>query len=88
MAAALADKIKQTQDSFPPRPNSGAVEPCPFAKPTAKAEPSPVEVKNAFALTQYGENASSAAATVVISGTMENDSQQIHRPPHFILHNS
>lgn len=63
MAAALADKIKQTQNSFPPRPNSGAVEPCPFAKPTAKAEPSPVAVKNAFALTQYGDNAPSAAAT-------------------------
>ena len=62
MAAPIAEKIKQTQNAFPPRP-PGAVEPCPFAKLTAKAEPSPVEVKNAFALTQYGNTMPPAATT-------------------------
>ncbi len=62
MAAAIAEKIKETQKAFPPRP-PGAVEACPFAKPTAKAEPSPVEVKNAFALTQYGSTMPPAATT-------------------------
>jgi len=61
MVAPLADKIKQTQNSFSPRP-PGAVEPCPFAKPVAKAEPSAVEIKNAFALTQYGSSPPPTAA--------------------------
>ncbi len=51
MADPVAEKIQQTQNSFPPRP-PGAVEPCPFAKSVAKAEPSPVAVKTNFALTQ------------------------------------
>jgi hypothetical protein len=55
MADPIAEKIKQTQNSFPTRA-PGAVEPCPFAKPVAKAESAPVEVKTAFALTQYGTN--------------------------------
>ena len=62
MAGAVADKIKTTQKSFPPRP-PGAVEPCPFAKPVAKAEPMPVDVKTAFALTQYGSSAPATATT-------------------------
>lgn len=63
MAGATGDKIKQMQSSFPPRP-TGAVEPCPYAKTqVAKAEPSPVEVQTAFALTQYGSTAPATAAT-------------------------
>ena len=62
MPATSAEKIKQTQNAFPPRP-SGAVEPCPYAKPVAKNEPPPVDVKNAFALTQYGNNAPLPATT-------------------------
>ncbi len=53
MADPLAEKIKQTQNAFPPRP-PGAVEPCPFAKAVAKPDAPPVEVKTSFALTQYG----------------------------------
>ena len=61
MASALGDKINQTQNSFPSR-QPGAVESCPFAKPVAaKNDTSPVEVKNAFALTQYGSTAPTAA---------------------------
>lgn len=51
MASEIADKIKQTQNSFPPR-SPAAVEPCPLAKPVSKEEPSAVDVKTAFALTQ------------------------------------
>ena len=51
MAFKLAEKIKKTQNLFAPR-KPGAVEPCPFAKPVLKEEPSPVDVTNAFALTQ------------------------------------
>lgn len=51
MAFKLADKIKKTQNLFSPR-KPGAVEPCPYAKPIAKPAPSPVDVTNAFALTQ------------------------------------
>lgn len=61
MAGELADKIRNTQNSFPPR-QPGAVEPCPFAKPVVKAEVASVEVKNAFMLTQYGSNAPVATA--------------------------
>ena len=50
MANALADKIKQTQNSFPSQP-AGAVAACPFAAPVSKAPP-PVDVKTNFALTQ------------------------------------
>lgn len=53
MPVPVAEKIQQTQNSFPPRA-PGAVEQCPYAKTVAKTEPSPVEVKTAFALTQYG----------------------------------
>lgn len=55
MADSLAEKINRTQNAFPPRP-PGAVEPCPFAKPTVKENAPPVDVKTAFALTQYGGN--------------------------------
>lgn len=51
MAFNLADKIKKTHNLFAPR-KPGAVEPCPSAKPIAKPAPSPVDVTNAFALTQ------------------------------------
>jgi hypothetical protein len=51
MASELADKIRQTQNSFPPQP-PGAVESCPLAKPTPKEEPAAIDVKTAFALTQ------------------------------------
>ena len=51
MAGAVADKIRNTQNSFPPR-TPGAVEPCPNAKPVLKENPLPVDVTNAFALTQ------------------------------------
>lgn len=51
MAGELADKIKQTQNSFSSR-SPGAVEPCPFAKQIAPKEPPTVDVKTAFALTQ------------------------------------
>jgi len=52
MSSALADKIKETQNSFAKR-LPGAVEACPFAKQApSEAPPSPVSVSNAFALTQ------------------------------------
>ncbi len=50
MATDLADKIKKTQNSFPPQ-TPGAVAACPFAN-VAKTPPPPVEVKTAFMLTQ------------------------------------
>ena len=54
MADGLADKIKQTQNSFPAQP-PGAVAPCPFATPSAKAPtppPMPLETKTNYTLTQ------------------------------------
>jgi len=60
MASETADKINQTQSSFPPRP-PGAVETCPFAKPVAKVEPLPVNVKTNFALTQHGSDSPAMA---------------------------
>ena len=62
MPDSLAEKIKQTQNSFPPRP-PGAVEPCPFAKPAAKPDAPPVDVKTNFALTQYGDSPSMPTGT-------------------------
>lgn len=53
MPDPVAEKIKQTQNAFPPHAPS-AVESCPYAKTVAEAEPSPVTVKTAFGLTQYG----------------------------------
>lgn len=54
MADGLADKIKQTQNSFPPRP-PGAVAACPSSSPDSKAPtppPMPLDMKTAFSLTQ------------------------------------
>jgi hypothetical protein len=53
MPNPLADKIRQTQNSFPPQA-PGAVAACPFAKPVSETPPStsPVEVKTAFMMTQ------------------------------------
>ena len=50
MSNPIADKIKQTQNSFPPQP-PGAVAVCPVMKKVVEAPP-PVEVETAFALTQ------------------------------------
>lgn len=50
MEPALADRIRQTQSSFPAE-KPGAVAQCPF-KETAAETPPPVEVKTAYALTQ------------------------------------
>ncbi len=54
MPITLADKIKQTQSSFPSQP-PGSVVTCPLNKttetPTSKA--TPVEVETAFQLTQH-----------------------------------
>ncbi len=63
MAGELADKIKKTQNSFAPR-SPGVVEPCPYAKPIAKPAPSPVDVTNAFALTQNVQQAMGAGNKV------------------------
>lgn len=54
METAVAQKIKQTQNSFPPQA-PGAVAACPFAKTPSETSPStasPVEVQTAFMLTQ------------------------------------
>lgn len=51
MSNALADKIKNTQNSFAPR-QPGATVPCPFAKSVSEAPTVPVEVKTDFSLTQ------------------------------------
>lgn len=56
MATATGERFKETQNSFPPRP-PGAVEPCPFTKTGVQPAAPPVEVKTAFALTQYGNRA-------------------------------
>ncbi len=50
MPNPLADKIKNTQNSFASQP-PGSVTACPFKKTVSEA-PSPVEVETAFALTQ------------------------------------
>jgi hypothetical protein len=51
MASALADKIKQTQNSFPPQ-KPGAVAACPYAAPVSAEEAAPVEMKSFYDLTQ------------------------------------
>ena len=51
MAKTLADKIKNTQNSFAPQP-PGATVGCPFAKTVSETAIAPVEVKTDFALTQ------------------------------------
>jgi hypothetical protein len=50
MPTVLADKIKNTQNSFAPQP-TGSVAACPYKKIVAESKP-PVEVETAFALTQ------------------------------------
>ena len=50
MPNTLADRIRQTQNSFASQP-PGSVAACPFKKTVAEAPP-PVEVETAFALTQ------------------------------------
>lgn len=50
MPNPLADKIKNTQNSFASQP-PGSVAACPFKK-TVSETPTPVEVKTDFALTQ------------------------------------
>lgn len=51
MPNALADKIKNTQNSFAPQ-QPGSVVACPFAKTVSEAPTAPVEVKTDFSLTQ------------------------------------
>lgn len=51
MPNALADKIKQTQNSFAPQPPA-AVAACPYAASASAIPPPPVEVKTSFMLTQ------------------------------------
>ncbi|HMS43424.1 MAG TPA: hypothetical protein PKE69_24555 [Pyrinomonadaceae bacterium] len=51
MSKTLADKIKNTQNSFAPQP-PGATVPCPFAKTVSESPTAPVEVKTDFSLTQ------------------------------------
>ena len=50
MPNTLADRIRQTQNSFASQP-PGSVAACPFKKTVAEASP-PVEVETAFQLTQ------------------------------------
>ena len=50
MPNTLADRIRQTQNSFASQP-PGSVAACPFKKTVAEAPP-PVEVETAFQLTQ------------------------------------
>ena len=50
MPNTLADRIRQTQNSFASQP-PGSVAACPFKKTIAEA-PAPVEVETAFQLTQ------------------------------------
>lgn len=51
MPTPIAEKVKNTQSAFPPVP-PGAVAPCPGNEPVAEEATMPVDVKNAFALTQ------------------------------------
>lgn len=51
MSKTLADKIKNTQNSFPAQ-QTGSVVACPFAKTVSETPSAPVEVKTDFALTQ------------------------------------
>lgn len=51
MASPLAEKIKQTQNSFPPQ-KPGAVAACPYAAPVPTEEAAPVEMKSFYDLTQ------------------------------------
>ena len=52
MSSPIAEKIKQTKNSFPSVP-PGAVAPCPYAAPEAPEAPMlPVDMKSAYALTQ------------------------------------
>lgn len=49
--AGVADKIKQTQDSFPAQ-KPGAVAECPYKTPVSKAPAPQADVATAFALTR------------------------------------
>jgi len=51
MTTAIADKIKQTQNSFPPQP-PGAVAACPFKPSVSKTPALPLDAKTAYTLTQ------------------------------------
>ncbi|MEZ5429070.1 MAG: hypothetical protein R2747_22680 [Pyrinomonadaceae bacterium] len=52
MAADVAEKIRQTQNSFPAQ-EPGAVESCPYAKkPTPKESDQPISPATIFSLTQ------------------------------------
>jgi hypothetical protein len=59
MASPLADKIKETKNSFPAQ-KPGAVAACPYAAPVSPEPPGQVEMKSYYDLTQ---NVSSSPAT-------------------------
>ncbi len=59
MAADIAEKINQTQNSFPQQA-PGAVAECPFKNQVSEEPPTPVTAKTSFHLTQEMTQATSA----------------------------
>lgn len=70
MPPTLADKIKQTQQSFPSQP-PGSVVACPLSKAAETPTTTAVEVETAFQLTQHP-----TTATPVFSKTEEKPKEK------------